>query len=99
MNRWIVAASWVSFAAITYLILGEAVARWLQRAARRAHALLEREGHPALGARKGGRGHGSCRIVAPASDEREFAPRLPTAGGEVPDDLIRTPRVQHLSWR
>src|SRR5580692_11088031 len=29
MNRWIVAASWVSFAAITYLILGEAVARWI----------------------------------------------------------------------
>src|SRR5580693_6247809 len=29
MNRWIVVASWVSFAAITYLILGEAVARWM----------------------------------------------------------------------
>ena len=29
MTRWIVAASWVSFAAITYLILGEAVARWI----------------------------------------------------------------------
>jgi uncharacterized membrane protein len=29
MNRWIVVAAWVSFAAITYLILGEAVAQWI----------------------------------------------------------------------
>jgi len=29
MTRWIVAASWLLFAAITYLILGEAVARWI----------------------------------------------------------------------